>query len=81
MANKKSDGGSAFPELDKNVHGDGYYQTNRLTKREYYKAAAIRGLLLNQFTERCSDRKDIAETAGRIADALIEEDLQFNKEP
>ena len=59
-------GGSAFPLFDGSAHYGG------LTKREYYAAAALQGLLASTQVHIEMDVSKIAGHAFDIADAMIE---------
>ena len=62
---------SAFPIID----GDGYFEEHRmgLTKREYFAAAALQGMLSNPEVYRDWESGSFAEKAVFHADKLIKE--------
>ena len=70
----KSDGGFAFP-------GAGYVSNSGMTIRQYYKAAALMGLLANSSWRLTSDEDwtSIDRTACERADAMIAEDEEAAK--
>lgn len=74
-AGKIDDGGAAFATPSTN-HGVGYYTTEGqpgLTKRDYFAAAALTGLLAANATYggATDDRTALAGDALAFADALI----------
>lgn len=71
MSNPKD---TAFPS----AFGDGISATKGLTKREYFAALALQGLLSSAPVEANLNVKGYAEASVKLSDALIEE---LNKQP
>ncbi len=62
--------------MKKDKNNDPAYPTNGdyapgLTKREYFAAATLQGIVANSY-HRCLSDKEVAERAVSLADALIE---------
>lgn len=70
---KLKNGGLAFPKFDWKS-GDG------MTMRQYYKAAALQGMLANEAGPLNRDkRSDVSKDCAEIADAMIAEDEEAAK--
>lgn len=59
----------AFPAF--NTHGECLTSTDGLTKREYFAALAMQGLLASENANGFTESIEIAERAVSIADAAI----------
>lgn len=74
-------GGQAFPRLISSL-GDGRDreisgEQSGMTVRQFYKAAAMQGILSNP--SESGDQLKLAEWSGKIADAMIQEDVEAAK--
>lgn len=74
-ANKIDDGGAVFPMTQGFVqieNGAKFVNTAGLTKRDYFAAAALTGLLAYPDSHlNCGTAPDAARTAFELADALL----------
>ena len=70
----KNDGGPAFPGVHDGMKPQG------MTIRQYYKAAALQGLLATGDYAFYGESLEVnVRAAGRIADAMIDEDTEAAK--
>ena len=67
----KNDGGPAFPYFPTEYS---HRNAEGMTLRQYYKAAAIQGILSSEDEDFIYTPRRAAERAAEIADAMIEED-------
>ena len=68
MARKELTKGDDFAFASRFLHQDQFVGENGLTKREYFAAIAMQGILANHL-----EYDDVAKTALALADGLIEE--------
>ncbi len=75
-----NDGGPAFPTESGQRYEDGSFEMEGvdggMTMRQYYKAAALKGMLSSDI-EAGMSVVDVIQCSARLADAMIAEDEAF----
>lgn len=78
-----NNGGQAFPELSEETDYGKIRSVGGMTMRQYYKAAALQGLIARvPITEEGGpmiSESGASELAGRFADAMLAEDAEHAK--
>jgi hypothetical protein len=66
-----NDGGPAFPHLETTSRGEPYHDHLGMTLRDYFAAAALRGILSNTEASKAWNESDVARFCYFQSDAML----------